>query len=44
MVGQRFTVVDGLQKELEIAVAEEDYEKAADLRDKIKDIGQEQEF
>lgn len=43
MVGQSLTIVDGLKKELEIAVAEEDYEKAADLRDKIKDIGKEQE-
>ncbi len=44
MVGQRFTIVDGLKKELEIAVAEEDYEKAAELRDQIKDISKEQEI
>jgi len=43
MGDQCFAVVDGLKKQLEIAVAEEDYEKAAELRDQIKDIGKEQE-
>ncbi len=44
MVGQNFTIIDGLEKELEIAVAGEDYEKAAELRDQIKDISREQEL